>query len=417
MEIKRDVLLEALRIRENNGLVKVITGMRRSGKSYLLCRLFRDDLRARGVDDSRVIEIALDDIGSEHLREPHALYDHLRSRIGAGQHYIMLDEIQFVERFEEVLNGLLHLGSADIYVTGSNSRFLSTDIITEFRGRGDQVHVRPLSFAEFFAARGGEFADAWSEYLLYGGLPRILSMSTEAQKADYLTSLFKETYLRDIVERNSIKHTGDLDELVRILASAVGSPTNPAKLARAFRSVKGSSISDKTIKDYIDHMSDAFMIEASTRFDIKGKRYISTPQKYYFGDVGIRSAALGFRQIEDNHLMENVIFNELRGRGFSVDVGSVEARRTGPDGRRIKSSLEVDFIAYKGRDRYYIQSAYAMPDTEKRDAEKRPLRMIDDSFKKIVIDGTTPIRIQRDEHGITTLSIREFLTNTESLDA
>lgn len=417
MEIKRDALLGRLRQREGNGLIKIITGMRRSGKSYLLFRLFVNDLRRRGVRDDHIITAELDNIGNEHLREPHALYDFIKSRIIDGErHYILLDEIQFAERFEDVLNGFLHIGNADVYVTGSNSKFLSSDIVTEFRGRGSQIRVRPLSFADFSTAYDS-VSKAWSDYLLYGGLPGILSMEGDSQKSEYLNALFYETYLRDIVERNGFRGADDLDELVSFLASAVGSLTNPSKLARTFKSVKGSSITDKTIKVYLDALKDAFLIEGAVRYDIRGKKYISTPQKYYFTDVGIRNAVLGFRQIEDTHLMENVIFNELRDRGYDVDVGAVESKQTAEDGGRRKTMFEVDFIARRGREQYYVQSAYAMPDEQKREAEERPLRMIDDSFKKIIIDGSSGIELRRNEHGITIMNLPRFLLDRDSLDA
>lgn len=418
MHIKRDELLNQLKIREQNGLIKVITGMRRSGKSYLLFRLFREDLRARQIKDQQIIEVSLDDIKNAALRDPHALYNNITQKItNQERYYIFIDEIQFVPQFEDVLNGLLHLENVDIYVTGSNSKFLSSDVITEFRGRGDQVHVHPLSFSEFFSAHSGDFADAWNDYLNYGGLPRILSLKTETQKVDYLTRLFRETYLRDILERHDIRHFAELDELIQIISSSIGSLTNPSKLENTFKSVKGSAITSKTIKTYIDQLKDAFLIDQALRYDVKGKKYINTPHKYYFTDVGVRNAIIGFRHFEESRIMENIIFNELKNRGYSVDVGAVEMRKSDASGKSKRIATEIDFIAHRGRDKYYIQSAYMMPDAEKRELEMRPLLAVKDSFKKIIIDGSSPIKLHRNEQGITFMNIKEFLMNRDSLDA
>ncbi|MBP3477534.1 MAG: ATP-binding protein [Lachnospiraceae bacterium] len=416
MEIKREYYLEQIRIRENNGMIKVITGVRRCGKSYLVFKLFMKELRDRGISKDHIIDIALDGIENEELRDPHALYQYIRSRITDDeQYFILLDEIQFVERFPEVLNSLLRMDNVDIYVTGSNSRFLSSDILTEFRGRGDEIRVYPLSFAEYVSAYEGTEEDAWNAYMTFGGLPRILSMKTDEQKAKYLSDLFKETYLKDIIEHNNLKNSTEMEDLVNILASAVGSLTNPKKLENTFRTVMQSGITDKTIKMYIDYLREAFLIDIAIRYDIKGKKYISTPMKIYFADPGLRNARLGFRQIEETHLMENIIYNELRRRGYSVDVGLIEVRETEESGKRVRKQLEIDFIAYKGNNKYYIQSAFALPDAEKKMQEERPLLSIGDSFKKIIVVGIH-IKLKRDDMGITTMGIREFLLKENSLD-
>ena len=416
MEIKRDYYLEQIRIRENNGMIKVITGVRRCGKSYLIFRLYKNELLNRGIEKNHIIDIALDGIENEELREAHALYDYVRSKITDDkQYYILLDEIQFVERFPEVLNSFLRMDNIDVYVTGSNSRFLSSDILTEFRGRGDEIRVYPLSFAEYVSGYDGTEEDAWNDYMTFGGLPRILSMKTDEQKGKYLTDLFKEMYLKDIVERNHIKNSTEMEDLVNILASAIGSLTNPKKLQNTFWTVMQSKISDKTIKSYIDYLCEAYLINIAIRYDIKGKKYISTPMKIYFVDPGLRNARLGFRQIEETHLMENIIYNELRRRGYLVDVGLIELREYDKNGKQVRTHLEVDFIAYKGNNKYYIQSAFALPDAEKKIQEERPLLNIGDSFKKIVVVGNY-IKLKRDEMGITTMGIREFLLKENSLE-
>lgn len=417
MEIKREYYLEQIRIRENNGMIKVITGVRRCGKSYLLFKLFMKELLDRGVKVDHIIDIALDGIENEDLRDPHALFKFVKKKItDEKQYYILLDEIQYVERFPEVLNSLLRMDNVDIYVTGSNSKFLSSDILTEFRGRGDEIRVYPLSFVEYVSAYDGNEEDAWLDYMTFGGLPRILSMKTDEQKIKYLSDLFKETYLKDIIEHNNLKNSTEMEDLVNILASAIGSLTNPKKLENTFRTVMQSGITDKTIKQYIDYLREAFLIEQAIRYDIKGKKYISTPMKIYFVDPGLRNARLGFRQIEETHLMENIIYNELRRRGYAVDIGLVEIREQDEkSGKRVRKQLEVDFIAYKGNNKYYIQSAFALPDEEKKRQEERPLLNIGDSFKKIVIVGNH-IKLKRDDMGITTIGIREFLLKENSLD-
>ena len=416
MEIKREYYLNQIKLREQNGMVKVITGVRRCGKSYMLFELFMKDLLSRGIERGHIIDIALDSIENEQLREPHVLFEFLKSKIkDKEQYYIFLDEIQFVDRFTDVLNGILRINNVDIYVTGSNSKFLSSDILTEFRGRGDEIRIYPLSFAEYLTVYDGNEEQAFADYMTFGGLPRILSMKTDEQKVKYLEDLFKETYLKDLIEHNKIKNSNELETLVNVLASAIGSLTNPTKLSNTFRSVGQSEISDKTIKKYIDYLKDAFLIDAAIRYDIKGKKYINTPTKIYFVDSGLRNARLGFRQIEETHLMENIIYNELKCRGYLVDVGLVELRERNSEGKQQRKQLEVDFIAYKGNNKYYIQSAFAVPDEEKKQQEERPLLSINDSFKKIVVVGNY-IKLKRDEMGITTMGIREFLLNPDSLN-
>ncbi|MDY3867768.1 MAG: ATP-binding protein [Pyramidobacter sp.] len=416
MNIKRDIYLNKLIRKKHNGLIKVVTGVRRCGKSYLLFNLFHDHLVSSGVDNSHIIEIALDDRSNKELRDPDAMLRYVKSRIADnGQYYIILDEVQLLEEFEDVLNSFLHIRNADIYVTGSNSKFLSSDVITEFRGRGDEVRVYPLSFREFYSVYAGSEDEAWDDYFSYGGLPLVLSMETVEDKVEYLTSLFQKVYLSDIVDRNKIRNKEELEELVDILASAVGSLTNTAKLAKTIKSVKNKSISDKTLKNYIDYLEDAFLISRAKRFDIKGKRYIGSPAKYYFEDIGLRNARLNFRQVEVTHIMENIIYNELRIRGYKIDVGVVEHYETDGAGKRKKKRLEVDFIASRGSEKYYIQSAFAMNSPEKTAQEQRSLTSISDSFRKIIIVGDN-IRLRRSENGIATMGLRYFLIHENSLN-
>ncbi|WP_320962483.1 ATP-binding protein [Hungatella effluvii] len=416
MEIKRDLYLNKLIRKKNNGLIKIVTGVRRCGKSYLLFNLFHNHLLEEGVDEDHIIEVALDDRSNKELRNPDNMLKFVKERIVDKEtYYIILDEVQLLDEFEDVLNSFLHIRNADIYVTGSNSKFLSSDLITEFRGRGDEIRIYTLSFREFVSVYDGSMDEAWDEYFNYGGLPLILSMETVEDKIEYLTSLFQKVYLSDIVERNKVRNKDELDELVDILASAIGSLTNPSKLAKTFRSVKGKAISDKTLKNYIDYLIDAFLISKAKRFDIKGKRYIGSPAKYYFEDIGLRNARLNFRQVEITHIMENIIYNELRIRGYKVDVGLVEHYSTGKDGKRQKKQLEVDFVATKGSEKYYIQSAFAMNNEEKIAQEQRSLVNISDSFKKIIIVADN-IKVRRNEEGITTMGLRNFLLDENSLN-
>lgn len=415
MEIKRDSYLEQLKLREWNGMIKVITGLRRSGKSYLLFKLFLKYLRKKGVPKDHIIQVVLDDLKNEHLRDKHALFDHISTSIkDKHPYYVLLDEIQLVDGFSDVLNSLLHIDNVDTYVTGSNSKFLSKDILTEFRGRGDEVRVYPLSFSEFIPYFEGSQTRAFSEYMTYGGLPALLPMQTDTQKVNYLQNLFEETYLKDIIDKNRIRRDTELDNLVDILASSVGSLTNPSKLSKTFKSVLQSDITDKTIKTFIDYLLDAFIIDEAKRYDVKGRKYIGSPFKYYYTDVGLRNARLGFRQMEETHLMENIIYNELKYRGYSVDVGIVKVREY--SGKEFDDKqLELDFIAYKGNNKYYIQSAFAIPNGEKKYQEERPLTAIKDSFKKIVVVGED-IKPKRDESGLVTIGIYDFLLNSNSLD-
>ena len=368
-----------------------------------------------GVPEDHIIEVALDDRRNKKLRDPDAMLQFIDESIKDKEdYYIILDEVQYLDEFEDVLNSLLHIRNADVYVTGSNSKFLSSDVITQFRGRGDEIHVYPLSFSEYTSAYQGTLDEAWDDYLVYGGLPLILTMEAPEDKAEYLNSLFQKVYISDIVERHNVRNKAELDELVDILASAIGSYTNQSKLARTFKSVKGKSISDKTIKNYIDYLIDSFLISKAARYDIKGKKYIGSPSKYYFEDVGLRNARLGFRQVEQTHLMENIIYNELRIRGYHVDVGVVEHFEVSGDGKRGKKKFEVDFVATRGSEKYYIQSAFALPTAEKVNQEQRSLLSIPDSFRKIIVVGDN-IKVRRDENGIITVGLRNFLLDENSL--
>ena len=415
MEINRGIYLDKLIRKKKNGLIKVITGVRRCGKSYLLFHLFHKHLLGSGVPENHIIEVALDDRSNKALRDPDALLRFIKENIRDKEdYYIILDEVQYLNEFEDVLNSLLHIRNADVYVTGSNSKFLSSDVITQFRGRGDEIHVYPLSFSEYVPAYQGSVDEAWDDYLIYGGMPLILTMAEPEDKAAYLNALFQKVYISDIVERHDVRNKVELDELVDILASAIGSYTNQSKLVRTFKSVKGKTISDKTIKNYIDYLIDSFLISKAVRYDIKGKKYIGSPSKYYFEDVGLRNARLGFRQVEQTHLMENIIYNELRIRGYYVDVGVVEYYGANREGKRGKKQLEVDFVATKGSEKHYIQSAFTLPTADKVDQEQRSLLCIPDSFRKIVIVGDN-IKVRRDENGIITIGLRNFLLDENSL--
>ncbi len=387
MKFLRNNYLESLISRKHNHLIKIITGLRRCGKSYLLFTLFYDHLKSEGVDDDHIIRIDLENRRNKALRNPDTLLEHIDSRmIDEKMYYIMLDEVQCVDEFEDVLNSYLSVPNADVYVTGSNSKFLSKDIITEFRGRGDEIRIAPLSVAEIHQAMPEiPWAQLWEEYLTYGGLPLTVLAQTEQEKAKYLKSLFGTTYLNDIKERNCIKNDREMELLLNIISSSIGSLTNPQKLEDTFKSTGKSKLAASTIKQYLEYLTDAFLISKAERFDIKGKKYISTPHKYYFSDMGLRNARLNFRQIEETHIMENVIYNELCARGYNVDVGVVEVRKTDQSGKYHKKTIEVDFVCNQGSRRYYIQSAFALPTEEKAEQEFRPLRNIPDSFKKIVI--------------------------------
>jgi hypothetical protein len=397
-------------------MIKVITGMRRCGKSYLLRNLFSRHLLDEGVKPDCIIMVDLDNFEHRALRNPEALYTYIKNALQPTvMNYILLDEIQMVPQFEDVLNGLLNQGNTDIYVTGSNAKFLSKDIITEFRGRGDEVRIHPLSFKEYMSVYEGSYVKGLDEFMLFGSLPQILLRTDEEQKMSFLKSLFAEVYLRDVKERNRVRNDAELEELLSTLASGIGTLTNPRKLANTFESVKHIRISQATVKSYLDYLSDAFLIEQSKRYDIKGRCYIDTPYKYYFEDLGLRNARLNFSQVDTGHLMENVIYNELRMKGFNVDVGVVPTRIVNEEGRRVQSNLEVDFVCNQGNRRYYVQSSYRMNTEEKIRQERASLMNIDDSFKKIVIVGDD-IHIRRDESGIITMSIYDFLLKENALE-
>ena len=417
MEVKRDNLLDKLKFHRNNGMIKIITGMRRCGKSYLLFNLFSDALLAEGVKKDHIIKINLEDRRRKTLRDPDELLNYIDAQItDKDMYYILLDEVQLVNEFEDVLNSYLHIPNVDVFVTGSNAKFLSKDVITEFRGRGDEIRIHPFSFNEFLSTKNAnsnrdEFI---LEYMTYGGLPQVVLMETEKEKRAYLHNLFAHTYLKDIKERYNIKLDNDLEDLVNLLASSIGGLTNPHKIANTFKSVKNSSITQDTVKRYLDYLEDAFLLEKSLRYDIKGKRYIDTHSKFYFEDLGLRNARINFRQIEETHLMENLIYNELRRRELSVDVGEVEIKEMNQEGKVERKRLEVDFVCNQGYKRYYIQSTFTISDDEKRETELRSLNRIGDSFRKIVIVGGSSPHYQNND-GIIFMSLYDFLINPNSL--
>ncbi len=427
MEIHRDVYLRNLIDRMHNGMIKVVTGIRRCGKTYLLFDIFGGYLRNElGVDDDHIVEVALDSEDNAKLRDPGVLNDYLKAQIadGKSQYYVLLDEVQYAisdkelagkepPRLYGVLNGLLCLRNVDVYVTGSNSKLLSSDVMTQFRGRGDEVRVRPLSFSEFMQGFDGDKHEAWAEYVVYGGMPLTLSMRTDEQKTCYLERLFAETYLKDVIARNRVAKTQELEDLVDVLASSIGALTNPPKIEATFRSVLRSGISANTIASYIGYLEESFLIEEARRYDVKGRKYIGSPKKYYFEDIGLRNARLNFRQVEQTHIMENIVYNELRMRGFSVDVGSVD-KRGRKDGKVVHKQLEIDFVANLGSRRYYIQSALHLPDGEKERQEKASLIEVPDSFKKIVLVRDV-VKPTYDENGILTMSVFDFLLDQDSL--
>ena len=410
-EIKRDVYLNKIIEKRENGLIKIITGIRRCGKSYLLDPLFKNYLLESGVKEDHIIKLDLDERKNNKFLDPDQLDQYIRDLIKDNdQYFLILDEIQKVEDFESVLNGFLHIRNLDVYVTGSNSKFLSSDIITEFRGRGDEVRIHPLSFSEFYSASNGTKEEAWEQYVVYGGLPRILSFKNEVEKSEYLKNLFEKTYLDDIVERNNVQRVDVLDAVVNILASSIGSLTNPNKLSNTFESSGFKDVSVNTITSYINYLQDSFLIEKATRYDVKGKKYIQTPYKFYFSDIGLRNCRLNFRQQEETHIMENIIFNELLYRGYNVDVGVVEIRE-GDD----KKQVEVDFVCNQYNKRYYIQSAVSLPTREKTIQEERPLMNIPDNFKKIIV-VKDDIKSWISEEGISIVGLKEFLLNPNSMD-
>lgn len=418
MKIERPFYMQQLIDSKDNGLIKIVTGLRRVGKSYLLKTLFKEYLLGEGIRKDHVLIIDLEDRRNKTFRNPDYLLDWVDAQMkDEEQYYIIIDEVQRVDEFVDMLGTLVGKENADVYVTGSNSHFLSSDIATEFRGRGDEIHVWPLTFKEFMTAYEGDIVDGWQEYYTYGGLPKILSIKGDDKKATYLRNLYRTVYLSDIYERHEIENKAEFEELVRILASSIGSPVNPTNLANTFKSVKRlNNITDKTIETYIGYLTDAFLIEKSERYDIKGKKYIGTTPKYYFKDLGLRNAILSFRQTEENHLMENVIYNEMRYRGFLVDVGNITIRVKNEKGEWQRATLEVDFVCNLGSRRYYLQSAYRLPDEEKQKQEKRSLEQIKDSFKKIVIVGER-MKLRRDDNGIVLMGVYEFLKDATLLDA
>ena len=413
MNIERPIYLQRLIDRRHNGMIKIITGLRRSGKSYLLFTLFCQYLKEQGIDDTQIIKLDLENIYNERYRKPLPLLEYIGQRVtDTREYFILIDEIQLLDRFEEVLNTLLKNPQLDVYVTGSNARFLSKDVVTTFRGRGDELRIHPLSFSEYMSVKpDAPFLETHlNEYMLLGGLPQTVTMPMEQQKKSYLQQLFSNTYLVDIKERYSIRNDDDLEELIDVMASSIGSLTNPQKIATTFRSAKRSTITRDTIKTYLDYMQDAFLMERAVRYDIKGRKYIDTPAKYYFEDLGLRNVRLNFRQTEHTHLMENLIYNELRMRGYSVDVGQVTQNTKNENGISERKQLEVDFVCNRGQDRIYIQSAYALPSEEKTEQELRSLKQIKDSFQKVVIVGGMQPTFRNDD-GILILNIFDFLLN------
>lgn len=416
MLIERPIYLNKLIESRHNHLIKIVTGVRRCGKSYLLFMLYTEWLKRQGIDASHILHIDLEDRRNKTLRDPDNLMNYIDGKMtDSDMYYIMIDEIQYVAEFEDVLNSYLKVMNADVYVTGSNARFLSKDVVTTFRGRGDEIRVYPLCFKEFMTAYDGTKERGLDEYMTYGGMPQLLEYSSEAKKSEYLKALFSNTYIRDIKERYQIKNDEVMDNLLDVVSSSIGSLTNPTKLANTLTSIRHENINNKTTHNYLEYICDSFLMERASRYDVKGKRYIESPYKYYFVDLGLRNARVNFRQLEPTHMMENVIYNELRVRGFNVDVGVVPVLKRDENGKMMRSHLEIDFVCNQGSRRYYIQSAYRMPTEEKVEQEEASLRKVDDSFKKIVILGED-ILVRRNEAGITTMGIYDFLLNPDSLD-
>lgn len=416
-EIKRNSYLKQLISGKQNGLIKIVTGIRRCGKSYLLFKIFRNHLLEQGVTPDHIISLALDDILNEEYCDPKKLVLYIKENIKDSQiHYVLPDEVQMVDNFVGALNSLLHIDNVDVYVTGSNSKFLSSDIATEFRGRGDEIRIYPLSFSEFLSEYNGDKNDAWRDYITYGGLPLILSLESSQQKSNYLHNLYQTVYLKDLIDRNGIKKAVEFDALTKVMASSIGSPCNPNKLSNTFKSVSNTDLSSITIDNYLGFLQDAFLLEKASRYDIKGKKYIGTLSKYYFVDMGLRNCLLGFRQIEETHLMENVIYNELRSRGYLVDVGVVETRTRTENQGMLRKQLEIDFVVNNGSKRYYIQSALSLPNEEKIEQEMASLKNVSDSFQKIIIvkDNIVP---HHNESGILFINLYDFLLNQEILES
>lgn len=413
MRINRDKYLNELASKMHNKMIKIITGIRRCGKSYLLNEIFFDYLISSGVNEDHIIRISLEDLENEYLTDAHVLNDHVKSLIKDDQmYYLIVDEIQQVDRFVPLLNGWLKIKNLDVYVSGSNSRFLSKDVITEFRGRGDEIYVSPLTFKEFYDAIGKDFDTAWNEYIIYGGMPFVLERRTNEQKSKYLKDLFNEIYIKDIKERYGIRNDSQLETLLNIVSSSIGSLTNPSKIEHTFKSVKQETLSRNTIESYLDILEDTFLIKKTNRYDIKGRKHINTPSKYYFVDMGLRNARLNFRQLEDTHMMENIIFNELIQRGYNVDIGVVEVSEKNENGNYVRKSLEIDFVANISSDKIYVQSAYHLPSPEKVKQEIRPFLNVDDSFRKFIIVRDN-IDVRKDDYGITTIGLKHFLLNDD----
>lgn len=415
-EVSRKDYIESLKSKRHNGLVKIITGLRRSGKSYLLFTLYKRFLLDDGVPEEQIITLALDDFKNRCYHDPEALYNFVTNKITADrQYYVLLDEIQLVNDFESVLNGFMHIPNVDIYVTGSNSKFLSSDIISEFRGRGDEIRMYPFNFAEFYSVTGGDKWEAWSKYCRYGGMPQTLSIDSAKEKESYLKNLFNQVYISDIINRYKLRGQEEIDVLTNILSSSIGALTNPKRISDTFASERNIKISQQTISRYLNYLEDSFLINKALRYDVKGRKYIGTPMKYYFGDVGLRNARLNFRQQEETHIMENVIYNELLRRGYSVDVGVVEVKRLNENSFAVRRQLEIDFVANMGSRRLYIQSAFDLTSHEKNDQEKRSLINTDDSFKKIIIQRN-PIEPWYDNDGILHLGLMDFMLVPDSIN-
>ncbi len=415
-EVSRKDYIESIKSKRHNGLVKIITGVRRSGKSYLLFTLYKRFLQEEGIAEDHIVTLALDDFKNRKYLDPETLYEYVTGRIvDDAPYYILLDEIQLVKDFESVLNGFLHIANTDIYVTGSNSKFLSSDIITEFRGRGDEIRVYPFSFAEYYSVVGGDKWDAWSKYCRYGGMPHVLNISTSREKESYLKGLFSQVYLSDIINRYKLRGQDEIDVLTNVLSSSIGALTNPKRISDTFTSERNLKVSQPTIAKYLTYLEDSFLVNKTMRYDVKGRKYIGTPMKYYFVDTGLRNARLNFRQYEETHIMENIIYNELLRRGFSVDIGVVEVSELNAKGNAVRKQLEVDFVANMGSNRYYIQSAFDLPTSEKMKQEKHSLINIEDSFKKIIIQRN-PVEPWHDEDGVLIIGLMDFLLKPESID-
>ena len=415
-KIERNIYLKRLIDSIGNGMIKIVTGVRRSGKSFLLFRLFVEWLQSQGIDDAHIIKVNLEDRLNKQLRDPDVLLNHIYSHIlDDGHFYVLLDEVQMVPEFEDVLNSFLDKENVDVFVTGSNAKFLSKDVITEFRGRGEEIFMQPLSFGEFMSVYEGSYELGLDEYMTFGGLPQVLSYKTEKEKSNYLKGLFRKTYITDIVDRYGVRNTTELGELLNIVASCIGSLTNPTKIANTFASVKNVRITNETVQKWLEYLCDSFLVAKAVRYDVKGRKYIDTPSKFYFCDLGLRNARLNFRQTENTHLMENLIYNELIYRGYNVDVGVVVTEMKDEEGKRHKVQLEIDFVCNQGSKRIYVQSAYRLPTEAKQNQELFSLTKADDSFKKVVIVGEDQL-VHRNDKGIVTMSLRDFLMDKDALD-